>query len=317
MFPASGHATPAAGLPIVHNPHYDVPDWDREHRFPMSKFTLLREYLLRETIIRPEQLRIPKMVDRAILQGVHVPEYIEAFVTGTLDRKALRRIGLPWTVALVRRTLTAAGGTLLAARLALQYGIACNSGGGTHHAFPDFGSGFCIFNDVSVAIRLLQQEGQVHRVLIVDLDVHQGVGTAWIHQNEPNVFTFSMHCQANFPFRKQQSDLDVPLEVGLGDEAYLKELGSRLPDLVAAFKPGLVMYNAGADPHRDDPLGKLCLTSEGLYQRDLFVFRTCARAGVPVASVIGGGYSTDVPALARRHAIVHQAASTVFREFHL
>lgn len=317
MHPVSGHAAPSQGLPVVHNPHYDVPDWDSKHRFPMSKFTLLREYLLRDGIIRREQLRIPNMVDRTLLEGVHVPEYIEAFVTGTLDARAMRRIGFPWTVALVRRTLTAAGGTLLAARLALEYGMACNSGGGTHHAFPDFGSGFCIFNDVSVAIRRLLREGQVQRVLIVDLDVHQGDGTAWIHREEPHVFTFSMHCQANFPFRKQQSDLDVPLEVGLEDAAYLHELGTRLPDLMSAVKPDLVMYNAGADPHVDDPLGKLALTSSGMLERDLLVFRTCAQAGVPVASVIGGGYSKDIPALARRHAIGHQAASQVFREFHL
>jgi acetoin utilization deacetylase AcuC-like enzyme len=212
---------------------------------------------------------------------------------------------------LANRTCVAVGGTVLTARLALRHGLACNLAGGTHHAFPDFGSGFCIFNDLAIATRVLQAEGLVDRVLIVDLDVHQGDGTAWIFRNEPQVFTFSMHCEANFPARKQASDLDVALPEGMEDDDYLQTLDRFLPDLLAQVRPDLVIYDAGVDPHGGDRLGKLALTDSGLFRRDMQVLTTCVAAGYPVACTIGGGYCDDLAALVDRHALIHRAAAQV------
>jgi acetoin utilization deacetylase AcuC-like enzyme len=223
----------------------------------------------------------------------------------------MRRIGLPWSARLVHRTCVAVGGTLLTARLALEHGIACNTAGGTHHAFAAYGSGYCIFNDLAVAGRVLQQESVVRRVLVIDLDVHQGDGTASIFSGEPTVFTFSMHCGDNFPFRKQQSDLDIDLDVGMSDDEYLRVLGKVLPDLLSEVKPDLVFYDAGVDPHKDDLLGKLALTDEGLYRRDRLVLQHCMRGGYPVACVIGGGYAKNIDRLAARHTTVFAAAESL------
>ncbi|NEO25995.1 MAG: histone deacetylase, partial [Kamptonema sp. SIO4C4] len=235
-----------------------------------------------------------------------------AYCNGTLDPKAQRRIGLPWSPGLVTRTCTAVGGTILAAKLALDYGIACNTAGGTHHAFPDYGSGFCIFNDLAIASQVLLSLGRVQKILIVDLDVHQGDGTAFIFRDDPRVFTFSMHCEVNFPSRKQPSDLDIPLPQGLDDEGYLQILAPTLPDLLTEVNPDLVLYDAGVDVHGGDRLGKLALSDRGLYRRDRLVLSTCAAAEYPVACVIGGGYCQDMSALVYRHSLLHQAATEVF-----
>jgi acetoin utilization deacetylase AcuC-like enzyme len=234
---------------------------------------------------------------------------VAAYCQGSLDAKAQRRIGLPWSPNLVRRTCTAVGGTILTAKLALNQGIACNTAGGTHHAFPDRGAGFCIFNDLAIATRILLHQGLVQRVLIVDLDVHQGDGTAWIFQDDPRVFTFSMHCAVNFPRQKQTSDLDVPLPEGMEDDAYLRQLQAHLPDLLSQIRPDLVLYDAGADTHRGDRLGKLAMTNTGLYARDRYVLTTCVNGGYPVACVIGGGYDDNMddsgippfPSISGRH----------------
>jgi acetoin utilization deacetylase AcuC-like enzyme len=196
----------------------------------------------------------------------------------------------------------------------LEHGIACNLAGGTHHAHRDFGSGFCIFNDLGVAPRMLRQAGRIRTALIVDLDVHQGDGTAQIFAGDHSVFTFSMHCARNFPFRKCASDLDVELDEGVEDEEYLRTLAGVLPGLLEQVKPDIVFYDAGVDPHRDDKLGKLALTDAGLHRRDRFVLEECVKRGMPVACVIGGGYDTDYLRLARRHATVIRAASEVFAE---
>jgi acetoin utilization deacetylase AcuC-like enzyme len=243
---------------------------------------------------------------------VHDFAYVDAFAAGTLDGKAMRRIGLPWSEPLVERTRAAVAGTLLAARLALRHGVACNTAGGTHHAHPDFGSGFCIFNDLAVAAKRLTTDGTVERVLIVDLDVHQGDGTARALADDRSVFTFSMHSGKNFPFRKQHSDLDVELDDGLGDEEYLRVLADTLPGLLEEARPDLVLYDAGVDPHREDRLGRLELTDEGLARRDRFVLEQCLARGVPVAGVIGGGYSSDHRHLARRHTIIHREAHRAY-----
>jgi acetoin utilization deacetylase AcuC-like enzyme len=209
------------------------------------------------------------------------------------------------------------GGTILTAQLALTQGLACNTAGGTHHAFPSYGSGFCIFNDLAIAARVLQQLGLAQKILILDLDVHQGDGTAFIFQNDASVFTFSMHCEVNFPSTKQKSDLDVSLPVGMDDDAYLQTLAKFLPDLLSQFQPSLVLYDAGVDPHVGDRLGKLCLTDTGIYRREMQVLSTCIAAGYPVASVIGGGYADDLSALIYRHSLLHRAASEVYRQYHL
>lgn len=281
----------------------------------MPKFKLLRDLLVKDGIIHEQQIYQPGQPPQEWIGLVHESAYIAAYCQGHMDEKSQRRIGLPWSDGLVKRTCTAVGGTILTAKLALSYGLACNTAGGTHHAFPSYGSGFCIFNDMAIAVRLLQSQQLVKKVLIVDLDVHQGDGTAWIFKDDASVFTFSMHCDANFPGRKQTSDLDIPLAAGTGDSIYLRKLSAHLPGLLAQIKPDLVIYDAGADPHRDDRLGKLALTDTGLYQRDRFVLESCARQRYPVACVIGGGYGKDMNALIYRHSYLHRAAREVYQRY--
>jgi acetoin utilization deacetylase AcuC-like enzyme len=302
-------------LPLVYNPDYVTP-LPAGHRFPMPKFGKVYETIIRDGIATVAQFHYPDIADRSLLTLVHEPAYVDAYLTGTIDPKAMRRIGFPWSPQLVRRTCTAVGGTVLTAQLAIEQGIACNTAGGTHHAYAGFGSGFCIFNDMAVAARFVQEAGVARRILIIDLDVHQGDGTALIFQGHPDVFTFSIHCATNFPFRKQRSTLDLSLSSGTADEEYLAILAQHLPAILDDFQPDLALYDGGVDPHYEDTLGKLCLTDAGLYRRDLFVFAQCAQRGVPVAAVIGGGYQTDHERLARRHTLLHQAASAVFEQFY-
>jgi acetoin utilization deacetylase AcuC-like enzyme len=274
----------------------------------MAKFRLLVEHLQRLDLLREEQLHRPLPVPRRWLELVHPRSYHEAFSRRTLSQAEARRIGLPATPGVVRRSWLAVGGTVLTARLALQHGLACHLAGGTHHAFGSVGSGFCIFNDVAVAARVLLAEGLVQRLLVVDLDVHQGDGTASLFAGDPRVFTFSAHAERNFPLRKARSDYDLPLPDGLEDQPYLAAVAGVLPDLLSEVRPDLVFYNAGVDPHRQDRLGRLCLTDEGLLQRERMVLEMCLRQGVPVATVIGGGYDAITP-LVERHALVVRAAA--------
>lgn len=301
------------GFAVVYHPDYVAPLPDA-HRFPMPKFKILRDLLLKDGVVQPEQIYQPELPDLKLIQLVHAPEYVRAYCEGTLPEKAQRRIGLPWSAALAHRTRIAIGGTILAAKLALEYGCACNTAGGTHHAFPNYGSGFCIFNDLAIASRVLQHQGLVDRVLIIDCDVHQGDGTAFIFQNDDSVFTFSMHCEANFPGKKQHSDLDIPLPIGLDDDGYLQILASHLPELLNRVKPDLVLFDAGVDTHVSDRLGKLSLTDWGIYRRERMVLSICKAEGYPVASVIGGGYGKDMSALVYRHSLLHRAAKEVFSE---
>ncbi|MBD1896107.1 histone deacetylase [Coleofasciculus sp. FACHB-129] len=303
-------------LPIIYHPDYVVP-LPEGHRFPMPKFSKLYEMLLSDRVAHPEQIHPPEPPPPAWIELVHTPEYVRAYCEGTLDAKAQRRIGLPWSPALANRTCVAVGGTILTAKLALTHGLACNTAGGTHHAFPSYGSGFCIFNDLAIAARVLQHLGLVRQILIVDLDVHQGDGTAVIFQEDSSVFTFSMHCEVNFPGTKQQSDLDVPLPIGMEDDAYLQTLAKYLPDLLSQVKPDLVLYDAGVDPHAGDRLGKLALTDTGIFRREMQVLSTCVALGYPVACVIGGGYADDLDSLVYRHSLLHRAATTVYHQYQL
>ena len=277
----------------------------------MPKFGLLRDLLVADGVASADQFHEPIKATREQLERVHAPAYVEAFIRGTLDAAAVRRIGLPWSEGLVNRSITAVGGTIRTAELALQHGLACNLAGGTHHAHASFGSGFCIFNDLAVTAADLLARGLVQQVLVVDLDVHQGDGTAAIFADEPRVFTFSMHCDKNFPARKVPGDRDVPLPVGLDDDGYLRAVRAELPPLLERVEPDFVLYDAGVDPHIDDKLGRLSLTDDGLAARDRFVLETCRGDGVPVACVIGGGYLDDRARLARRHSIIHRVATEI------
>ncbi|GBE93614.1 histone deacetylase [Nostoc cycadae WK-1] len=283
----------------------------------MSKFSKLYELLLKDGVAQAEQFHTPQLPPQDLIELVHTPDYVRAYCEGTLDAKAQRRIGLPWSPALVNRTCVAVGGTILTAQMALAQGLACNTAGGTHHAFPSYGSGFCIFNDLAIASRVLQKLGLVQKILIVDLDVHQGDGTAFIFGDDASVFTFSMHCEVNFPGTKQHSDLDIPLPVGMEDDAYLQTLAKYLPDLLSHVQPDLIFYDAGVDPHICDRLGKLALTDTGLFRREMQVLTTCVSAGYPVACVIGGGYADDMQSLVWRHSLLHRAASEVYRQYRL
>jgi acetoin utilization deacetylase AcuC-like enzyme len=298
-------------LPIVHHPAYAAP-LPPGHRFPMDKFGRVMRRLFDDGVVRAGQVRCPEPAPRAWLERAHSPDYVEAVLTQTLDARIERRIGLPITAGIAARAAAACGGTVLTARLALEHGLACNTAGGSHHAFADAGSGFCVFNDVAVAARLLLDEGRIGRALVVDLDVHQGDGTARIFEHDPRVVTFSMHCRTNFPAIKQQSDLDVALEPGTGDRAYLRKLEEVLPGLLARHRPDLVFYNAGVDPHQEDRLGRLALTDTGLAGRERLVLASCASRGIPVAGVLGGGYAPDPDRLALLHTILHRVAVEVF-----
>lgn len=300
-------------LPIVYHEGYVVP-LPEGHRFPMPKFGMIHDLLCAEGITSCDDSHRPELPGREAVELVHQRRYVDAFSSGALEARALRRIGLPWSEALVERTFRAVGGTILTARLALEHGVACNSAGGTHHAHPGFGSGFCILNDLAIAARLLLEEGAVRRVLIVDLDVHQGDGTAVALRERPELFTFSMHCGSNFPFRKAESDLDVALPDHLGDREYLTELASYLPDLLDDVKPDLLLYDAGVDVYRGDRLGRLDLTLAGIYKRDRYVLQEAEIREIPVAAVIGGGYDRDLDSLSSRHATVHRTAAELREE---
>jgi len=273
----------------------------------MAKFRMLHQLLLDQGLASPDQFVRPLPASRRWLELVHQRRYHQAFSRGELTHAEQRRIGLPATTPLVQRTWLAVGGTVLTARLALEQGLSCHLAGGTHHAYPDHGSGFCIFNDCAVAARVLLAEERVQQLMVIDLDVHQGDATAAIFCDEPRVFTLSVHCKSNFPLRKQSSNVDLALDDGLGDEEYLTAIGDLIPNLLDQVKPDLVFYNAGVDPHRQDRLGRLCLSSEGLLNRDRLVLDACLRRSIPVATVIGGGYD-ELTALVQRHGLVFRAA---------
>ncbi|PAP99355.1 histone deacetylase [Mesorhizobium mediterraneum] len=295
-------------LQIVHHPDYDA-SFAVNHRFPMSKYPLLMEALSARGLAGPEALSMPRPAPASWLKLAHAASYVDQVLACEVPEKIEREIGFPVGPRVSLRAQLATGGTVLAARLALLNGIACNTAGGSHHARRAQGAGFCTFNDVAVASLVLLAEAAARNILIVDLDVHQGDGTADILGDERRVFTFSMHGDRNYPARKIASDLDVALPDGTGDAAYLERLGGILPELTARAPWDIVFYNAGVDVHADDRLGRLSLSNEGLRARDDMVIRHFRALRIPVCGVIGGGYSTDVAALAARHAILFEVAS--------
>ncbi|HEX6850680.1 MAG TPA: histone deacetylase [Candidatus Polarisedimenticolaceae bacterium] len=264
------------------------------HKFPMAKYTLLRERLIQERVLEPSQLHLPRAATDEELGRAHDPEYVRRAREGLLTDSEMRRIGFPWSPGMIERSRRSAGGTIEAARAALEDGVGVNLAGGTHHAFRDRGEGFCVFNDAAVAARAMQAEGRARRVVVIDTDVHQGNGTAAIFRGDPTVFTFSIHGAKNFPYRKEQSDLDVALPDGTGDDAYLEALDRGLGEAIGRANADLAIFLSGADPHEGDRFGRLKLTKAGLRERDRRVFAAVRAAGLPVAVAMGGGYGRDV-----------------------
>ena len=269
------------------------------HRFPMSKYARLRE---RMAAIAPALMQVPDAARDDELGRVHDRDYVDAVSRGALDARAQRRIGFPWSPAMVERSRRSSGATLAACRSALDAGLGINLAGGTHHAHRGHGEGYCVFNDAAVATRAMQAEGRARRVLIVDLDVHQGDGTASIFAGDDDVTTLSIHGRQNFPFRKARSAIDVELDDGTGDDAYLATLATVLPRAIARARPDLAIYLAGADPYEGDRLGRLALTKAGLAERDRTVLDHLAARGIPVAIAMAGGYAEDVEDVVDIHA---------------
>ncbi len=275
------------------------------HKFPAEKYSLVRQCL------EPDQLFefVPALPAPLETIGLaHDPAYVHNFVSGTLPAQAIRRIGFPWTEGLVRRTLSSAGGTLAAAQDALDTGFGANLAGGTHHAFYSEGAGFCVFNDLAIAILFLRREAAIPRAAVIDLDVHQGDGTAALFASDPNVFTLSLHGRNNFPFRKQQSSLDIAFPDQTTDEAYLEALATALPR-VFDFNPGVILYQSGVDALSTDRLGRLSLTPQGLAARDRLVFNAVRAARLPLILTLGGGYSDPIHLTAQAHANTYRLAA--------
>ena len=291
---------------------YEVP-LSPNHPFPMSKYPLLKEQLLAENIISRADLVEPAPLDLASLELVHTREYLQKLSSATLSAAEIRRLGLPWSEALWQRSQLAVSGTLLAGRTALREGLAANLAGGTHHAFADHGEGFCVLNDVAVALTVLRAEGAVRRGVVIDLDVHQGNGTAAIFEHGDEVFTFSMHGDRNYPLAKMRSNLDVPLRDGVGDAEYLDELAAHLPLVLEQSAPDIAFYLAGVDVVAGDRYGRLALSESGLARRDRYVIETVRGLAIPLAIVLAGGYAATRERTAQLHTHVFRAAVEVER----
>ncbi|HEY1312536.1 MAG TPA: histone deacetylase [Steroidobacteraceae bacterium] len=288
-------------MKYVYHPSYQIA-LPAGHPFPMSKYGLLKGTLVGEGIIGAADLLQPETIDHSTLQLVHTAEYLEKLAGSALSAAEQRKLGLPWSEALWLRSRLAAGGTLMAARAALAQGLSANLAGGTHHAFADHGEGFCVLNDVAVAIRRLQADRAIKRAAIIDLDVHQGNGTAAIFENEDTVFTFSMHGERNYPLAKMRSNLDVPLPDGMQDAQYLDALRRHLPLVLERANADLVFYLAGVDVAAGDRYGKLALTEEGIRLRERCVIEAVRGRGLPLTIVLAGGYAQTRARTAELHA---------------
>ena len=278
----------------------------------MPKYRLLRERLVAEGVLGVQELQESDLIDRASLLLAHTPEYLDAVFSGTLSEPEQRRLGFAWSEALVARSRASVFGTVAAARAALRDGVAGNLAGGTHHAHADRGTGFCVFNDIAVAARTLQREGLIERALVVDLDVHQGDGTAAIFAGDESVFTFSMHGAKNFPFRKQRSSLDVELADGCGDSEYIARLEEHLPAVLDRSPPDVVFFQAGVDPLEHDLLGRLKLTQAGLRSRDRIVASAARNRGIPLVLTLGGGYARPIALSVDAHLGTWREARSAF-----
>jgi acetoin utilization deacetylase AcuC-like enzyme len=296
-------------FPIVAHPAFQatLPDG---HRFPMRKYGRLAEVLL-DKGLGPCGFAAPGPASADLVALAHDRTYVDQVFTCAVPPEIERRIGLPLDRGVVYRARYAAGGTLLAARLALQHGLAASTAGGSHHGQRATGAGFCVFNDVAIAAAALRQDRSIRSALVIDLDVHQGDGTADCLAGDPSVFTFSMHAEKNYPVRKIAGDLDIGLPDGAEDADYLGVLAHHVPRLMDDLAPDLIFYNAGVDPHREDKLGRLALTDEGLRARDRLVVASARERSIPLVAVIGGGYSSDLESLVLRHAIVFETMASL------
>lgn len=298
-------------LKIAYHPMYRHP-LPPKHRFPMEKYELIPEQLLYEGTVTASNFFAPSPLPESRILRAHTADYWERLKTLSLTRKEERATGFPLSEGLVQREIIIAQGTLDCAQYALQYGVAMNIAGGTHHAFTDRGEGFCLLNDIALGAYYLLDEGLAQRVLVVDLDVHQGNGTAQIFQDESRVFTFSMHGAHNYPLRKEQSDLDIGLPDGTPDEPYLDHLTNTLPLLIDTVQPDFIFYQSGVDVLATDKLGRLGMSLEGCRRRDQIVLEACKRNGIPVAVSMGGGYSERVAIIVEAHANTYRLAQEIF-----
>ncbi len=295
---------------LYYSPYYYA-DIGEDHVFPIRKFELVRELLLNEETLRDEEIFEPEPALIEDLLLVHTEDYIARLINGELTAKEIRKLGLPWSKSLVRRSLHAISGTINAARYAVESGIASNLAGGTHHAFPDRGEGFCVLNDVAVAIKVLQREKLAERFLIVDCDVHQGNGTAFIFRDSPEVFTFSMHGAKNYPLFKETSSLDIELADGTRDTEFLETLTEALPRIFH-HNADVIFYLGGADPFEKDKLGRLGLSIEGLKKRDEIVLHFAKEHHTPIVTTMSGGYAVDINDTVEIHANTIRAVKEVF-----
>jgi acetoin utilization deacetylase AcuC-like enzyme len=296
---------------VFYSPHYYA-DIGEGHVFPIRKFELVRDRLLREGTLKSTDLAEPQPAPVADVLLVHTEDYITRLRAGALTAREIRRLGLPWSKGLVRRSFLAAGGTIVAARHALNHGVGSNLAGGTHHSFPDRGEGFCVLNDVAIAIRVLRRDHLVHRVGIIDLDVHQGNGTARIFDDDENVFTFSMHGAKNYPLLKARSKLDIELADETRDEEYLQTLAGNI-NRVFEHGPDIIFYLGGADPYEKDKLGRLALSMHGLKQRDEYVLQQAKTHSVPIVTTMSGGYAEDINDTVEIHCNTIRSVVKVFR----
>ena len=284
------------------------------HRFPMEKYSRLRAELLASGDFAESDFHLPHAASDDELARAHDRDYIDRVSCGRLSEEEQKAIGFPWSVGMVERSRRSAGATICACRAALEDGIAANLAGGTHHAFRDRGEGFCVFNDAAVAARAMQAEGRARRVLVVDCDVHQGNGTASILRGDDRVFTFSIHGARNFPFAKEESDLDIELPDGCGDDAYLAQLEHGLTTAFDLARPDFVIYLAGADAYADDRFGRLALTFAGLEARDRLVYGTTRATGAPIAVAMAGGYARNIMDTVRIHAATIRLARHIWEQ---
>ncbi len=281
------------------------------HRFPMEKYRLVREALLIKQVLSQDELHEPQMVTPEVVTLAHTRKYVESICNGTIDQKAMRRIGFPWSPSLVTRSLASVGGALCAALAALETGVSGNLAGGTHHALVNAGEGYCVFNDIAVVVLHLLKEKKIRRAAIVDLDVHQGNGNSDILGNREDVFIFSMHGEKNYPFRKVASTLDIGLADNATDNEYLDLLADALPK-VFNFQPDIIFFQAGVDPLKEDVLGRLALSHEGLARRDYLVLSECKKLGIPVSLALGGGYAKPIQLTVEAHTQTYKMVKELF-----
>lgn len=299
-------------MKFFYTDHFELP-LPAKHRFPMSKYRRLREFVAKKGIAKSGELQVPEAATDAELLRCHDSDYLSRVVDGRLSDAEIKRIGFPWSEKMVERSRRSTGATIAAARTALQEQCAVNLAGGTHHAFRDAGEGYCVFNDTACAAKAMQAEGLVERAVILDCDVHQGNGTAAILQNDSTVFTMSIHGARNFPLRKVESDLDVPLDDGTSDHEYLARLEPAIDESLQRANAELAFYLAGADPYEGDRLGRLAVSKQGLIQRDRLVLSRCQQAGMSVVIVMAGGYAESIDDLVEIHAGTIQVAANLFR----